>query len=91
MILEKNYSLLFNIYYVTKSILTNHHNWDQRHYFELSSFLEIYEDLNDIKENKEFDHEYVDNYKVKNDVEKVMNVMNVTIKLCLGDLKKHIE
>ena len=26
-----------------------------------------------------------------NDVEKVMNVMNVTIKLCLGDLKKHIE
>ena len=50
-------------------------------YFELSSFLEIYEDLNDIKENKEFDHEYVDNYKVKNDVEKVINVMKVTIKL----------
>ena len=50
-------------------------------YFELSSFLEIYEDLNDIKENKEFDHEYVDNYKGKNDVEKVINVMNVTIKL----------
>ena len=48
---------------------------------EKSSFLEIYEDLNDIKENKEFDHVYVENNKVKNDVEKVINVMNVTIKL----------
>ena len=28
------------------------------------SFLEIYEDLNDIKENKEFDHVYVENNKV---------------------------
>ena len=35
---------------------------------EKSSFLEIYEDLNDIKENKEFDHVYVENNKVKNDV-----------------------
>ena len=50
-------------------------------YFQLSSFLEIYEDLNDIKENKEFDHVHVENNKVKNDVEKVINVMNVTIKL----------
>ena len=51
-------------------------------YFELYSFpWKIYEDLNDIKENKEFDHVHVENNKVKNDVEKGINVMNVTIKL----------
>ena len=79
--LRSSFEEYFEVKYNSSSSNKTNISWKVKYRIEKSSFLEIYEDLNDIKENKEFDHVYVENNKVKNDVEKVINVMKVTIKL----------